>query len=140
MNRNDLQQLASDRLDDAETLRLAGRWSGAYYLAGYAVECGLKACILARLARSPEVIFDLRRFSERCWTHNLGELVLLSELELARDQAAIADPAFGANWLIVKEWTEASRYEQHLQADAERLVLAVNDPASGVMQWIRGHW
>ncbi len=29
---------------DAEVLLDAGQWSGAYYLAGYAVECGLKAC------------------------------------------------------------------------------------------------
>jgi HEPN domain-containing protein len=40
-----LQQLADDRVLDAEALLNAGRWSGAYYVSGYAVECALKACI-----------------------------------------------------------------------------------------------
>ncbi len=55
MNRIDLQQLARARLREAEALLNAGEWSGAYYLAGYAVECGLKACIakLTGLARFP---------------------------------------------------------------------------------------
>ncbi len=44
MNRSSLQNLANERIKDAEALLMAGRWSGAYYLAGYAVECALKAC------------------------------------------------------------------------------------------------
>ncbi len=43
MNRAELQRLAKDRLLDAKALFAARRWSGAYYLAGYAVECALKA-------------------------------------------------------------------------------------------------
>lgn len=45
MNRTQLQILAEERARDAEALLNAGRWSGAFYLAGYAIECGLKACI-----------------------------------------------------------------------------------------------
>ena len=45
MNRRDLQQLADDRVLDAEALLNAGRWAAAYYLSGYAVECALKARI-----------------------------------------------------------------------------------------------
>ena len=45
MNRADFQRLADVRIDEAGVLLAAGRWSGAYYLAGYAVECALKACI-----------------------------------------------------------------------------------------------
>jgi hypothetical protein len=48
MNRNDFQQLADVRIDEALALLGQGKFDGAYYLAGYAVECGLKACI-ARL-------------------------------------------------------------------------------------------
>ncbi|HYP09337.1 MAG TPA: hypothetical protein VER03_24140 [Bryobacteraceae bacterium] len=43
MTRQDLQELAEMRLADAEALLVAGRYSGAYYLAGYAVECAIKA-------------------------------------------------------------------------------------------------
>jgi len=64
MNRLDLQQLAWERSGDAQELLAAGRWSGAYYLCGYAVECGLKACIakLSRLHDFPGVISLVRRF------------------------------------------------------------------------------
>ncbi len=50
MDRADFQRLALDHIADAKALLAARRWGGAYYLAGYAVECGLKACILVRVA------------------------------------------------------------------------------------------
>jgi hypothetical protein len=37
LNRAELRQLAEDRVLDARALLKEGRWSGAYYLAGYAV-------------------------------------------------------------------------------------------------------
>jgi HEPN domain-containing protein len=43
MNRTDLQNLAEERLADSELLLANGRYGTAYYIAGYAVECGLKA-------------------------------------------------------------------------------------------------
>jgi len=46
MDRAQLHQLADDRIRDARALLAAKRWSGAYYLAGYAVECMLKTLIL----------------------------------------------------------------------------------------------
>jgi hypothetical protein len=42
VNKDELRQLAQDRILDAKALLAARRWSGAYYLAGYAVECALK--------------------------------------------------------------------------------------------------
>lgn len=60
MNRIELQQLASDRILDAEALLAARRWSGAYYLGGYAVECGLKSCVLAYVERTG-IIFQNRK-------------------------------------------------------------------------------
>jgi hypothetical protein len=45
MNRVDFQMIAFLRLEEAQILLAAESFSGAYYLAGYAVECALKACI-----------------------------------------------------------------------------------------------
>jgi hypothetical protein len=45
MNRNHFRQLAEVRIEEALVLFAQGLYDGAYYLAGYAVECGLKACI-----------------------------------------------------------------------------------------------
>ena len=48
MNRIDFQEIAELRLRESKALLAAGFPDGAYYLAGYAVECALKACIAKR--------------------------------------------------------------------------------------------
>jgi len=80
MNRVAWQQLKDERIRDALALMAAGQWSATYYLAGYSLECALKVCV-TRVQRYPELIFSERRFSEKCWSHNLKELVGLAELE-----------------------------------------------------------
>lgn len=45
MDRRDLQALSKARLIEAKALLRLGLNDGAYYLAGYAVECAIKACI-----------------------------------------------------------------------------------------------
>jgi hypothetical protein len=46
-DRATFQQLAELRLAEARALHAEGLYSGAYYLAGYAIECALKAKIAA---------------------------------------------------------------------------------------------
>jgi HEPN domain-containing protein len=140
VNRLQWQQLAEYRLRDAEALLGAHRWAAAYYLAGYAVECGLKSCVLVRVAITPEVIFEDRKFSERCWTHSIEELVKLAGLEAARAADSAANPALGENWLFVKDWTEKSRYQIVSHHKAKRMYKATVDDANGVMQWIKARW
>jgi HEPN domain-containing protein len=48
----DFRRVALQRLEDAKTLLRAERTTGAVYLAGYAVECMLKAMVLSRLPAS----------------------------------------------------------------------------------------
>ena len=72
MNRAELQWLAQERLREARRLLRVRCWSGAYYLAGYAVECGLKACIVKYLMTTDQ--FPERKFSEQCWTHDVERL------------------------------------------------------------------
>jgi HEPN domain-containing protein len=52
LSRTELQQLAEIRIAEANVLLANGMWDGTYYLAGYAVECGLKACIMAHVERT----------------------------------------------------------------------------------------
>jgi HEPN domain-containing protein len=56
-----------DRLQDARALSDARRWGGTIYLAGYVVECLLKAVLLARLG--------LVALPEKYWHHDLERLV-----------------------------------------------------------------
>jgi hypothetical protein len=140
--RAEWQQLAEDRILDAQA-HLApgvGRWSAAYYLVGYAVECGLKSCIVARVAAQPGLIYEERKFAQELWTHDFETLVRLAGLETDRDRDAAANPARSGYWKIVKKWNEQARYLQKTQAEAELLFEAVVHPINGVMQWIRTHW
>ena len=58
MTRSDLRNLAEWRLIEAKTL-LKVSPSGAYYLAGYAAECALKACyIRSRHDEFPDRLTD----------------------------------------------------------------------------------
>lgn len=113
MNKLKWQQLAERWLVDAKCLLDGRSWSAAYYLAGYAVECGLKACVLARVGARPEVIFEDKKFSEKCWTHSVLELVKQANLEPIRAADAVANPALGKNWLVVKDWNDTRRLDAH---------------------------
>src|SRR5439155_18484686 len=48
MNRADFHKLTEIRMREAKVLLARKCYEGAYYLAGYAVECALKACIAKR--------------------------------------------------------------------------------------------
>ena len=139
LTRTDFRHLADVRAAEAAVLLAAGRWDGAYYLAGSAVECGLKACIMKRVENTG-IIFEDKKFAERCWTHNIEHLVDLADLTAARDTDTAADPLLQDNWDVVIMWNEASRYTRTVEADARKLVAAVADPTHGVLQWIRRHW
>jgi HEPN domain-containing protein len=139
MNRAELRQLAEDRILDAAALLAAGRWSGAYYLAGYAVECGLKACIMVRV-EATGTIFEDKKFSEKCWTHDFKDLLELANLTSAMDADIAANPALNRNWITAKDWRETSRYAQKTQPEAEAMYNAVANHPDGVLAWIRMHW
>ena len=138
MDRTDLQQLAQDRLDDAKVLLQAGRYSGAYYLAGYAVECGLKACI-ARNIRQYEFPKSAN-FSKDIFTHALNDLVKHAGLTASRNNQIAWSQTFKLNWDVVQKWTVESRYEDWTQQEAQELLDAVDQQTYGVMQWIRQLW
>jgi hypothetical protein len=137
MTRIEFQELAEVRLKEAETLLAAGLWDGAYYLAGYAVECGLKACI-AKLFKADK--FPERSFSDKCYTHDLAKLVELAEIAQARLAEETATPGFALMWSLVLGWKETCRYDRITRSSAEELFEAISAPSTGVMRWIRHCW
>ncbi|MFN3674261.1 MAG: hypothetical protein ACK4VM_20350 [Bosea sp. (in: a-proteobacteria)] len=132
-----LQTLALMRLDDARALLSANQFSGAYYLAGDAVECGLKS-IIARSFR--ETVIPDRALVQRVHTHNLVELVGLANLRPALDRRIRSSDSFRASWFVASDWNEASRYEIILSPMAELIVDAVGSEPDGILQWLREHW
>lgn len=134
MNRTDLQRLAELRLREADHLLNAELYAGAYYLLGYSVECGLKACIAKQIRQYD---FPDRRLINDSYTHNLETLLRLSGLR----EELRADPELDLNWTVVKDWSEQSRYELGIsEVRARDLNDAINDAANGVLPWLRTRW
>lgn len=115
----------------------AERWSNAYYLAGYAVEMGLKACIARRFVS--EAIPD-KKFVLAIHTHSLRDLIglagLKSELRVVEDK----DSHFAAHWGIAAQWIPEARYEETDKSSAHFMIEAIREPTHGVLQWIRNYW
>src|SRR5271154_5522176 len=108
MTRTDFQRLARIRLRDARVLLRTGNHEGAYYFTGLAVECGLKSAIARKTRRhdfppEPKII-------SKIYVHDLNTLLAAAGLVTALNTAAKTDPALKANWALVKDWTNESRY------------------------------
>ena len=132
MNRLELQLLSQERLFDAQSLIAASRWSGAYYLAGYSLEGALKSSVLLYIEQTG-IIFEDKKFVEKCWTHDLEILVKMADLEAKRGIAISANALLGTNWLIAKDWDESYRYRSSTQQQAQSLYNAVSDPTNEVL-------
>ena len=137
LTRADLQRLAQVRLDDALFLLQGNRSSSAYYLAGYAVELGLKACISRQVQSN--TIPD-RGFINAVYTHKLDTLISIAGLRPQFDADVKADSQFAAYWAIANNWSEESRYVVWDKIAAATLLEAVHEPNHGVFQWVKRHW
>jgi HEPN domain-containing protein len=98
MNRTELQLIAETRLQESRALLAAGFPDGAYYLAGYAVECALKACIAKR---TQEHDFPDKKLVNDSHTHDLGKLITLAKLNVDLQAEMLTNPAMQSNiWLF----------------------------------------
>lgn len=138
MNRIDLQSLAEERLTDAQVLLANGRFGAAYYLAGYVIECALKACI-AKLTKAED--FPIKNSTSTVYIHDLKKLAGAAGVEVTIGQLAKNDKDFETNWALVTVWSEESRYDRYVDHELAKLMLdAVSDPQHGVFQCIRQYW
>ena len=134
----EFQELAQTRLEEAKALLDLGKWDGAYYLAGYAVEFGLKACIIKTLMATDA--FPDKEFSRNCYTHSIAKLLGLAKLDVVLDAAMNADPDLLINWSVARDWSEEKRYHRISRAEAEAQYQAVADAMHGVFPWIQTQW
>lgn len=143
MDRKTFQKLAKERLADARALLGRKRWSGAYYLCGYAVECSLKACLLRHLGESDAIFSDEKKYLKElanCWTHDLNRLEKLAGLEASFGAARAANPILARFWLLTSDWDETSRYQEKSEDKARELYEAVSNNPDGVFRWMKSHW
>jgi HEPN domain-containing protein len=137
MTRRDLRELALLRLTEAKTLLRNGQYDGAYYLSGYVIECALKACIAKQTQRHE---FPDKKTADASHTHRLEDLLKVAQLGDVHREQARANLVFEANWNLVRDWSELSRYRKHSREAAEAILSAISDKRHGVLRWIKQHW
>jgi hypothetical protein len=139
--RSELQRIAQTRLEEAKVLYTAGFYDGAYYLAGYAVETALKACICKLLDEDfPPGSGEVARAYR---THRFEDLILLAGLRKTLGLQIAADVNFQTNWSLVTSWSETKRYDvigTSDQTKTQELLSALDDATYGILTWIKTIW
>jgi HEPN domain-containing protein len=105
LTKNELQKISRARLRDSEILLNSGRYDGAIYLCGYALEIKLKLRICKTLGwpgypSTNKEFENLQSFK----THKLDILLRLSGIE-----KKIKENYLGL-WSIAAEWDPEARY------------------------------
>lgn len=132
------QRLALERLADAKALYASGNYSGSYYLAGYAVECALKAVLCRRLFQRhtlPE-----RNALDKMYSHDLEQLLAHSGLKNNFDAQRRARVQLDNNWSTIKDWKETSRYRKNSKILARDLIRAIDTGPDSFRGWVETQW
>ena len=135
-NRRDFQRLADLRAEEAGVLAKNRKYQGAYYLAGMAIECALKACVAKQTKRHE--FPPGRKYVDEVYSHDLEKLLKQAGLDGYLEVDGNKTPALAANWGVVKEWNVNSRYETSGRKGKE--MYAAITGADGVLPWIKLYW
>ncbi len=141
MNRRSFQKLAGARLLDAKALLKAKRYDAAYYVAGYAIECALKACIAKRTRLYDFPPKDGRDF----YVHEIEKLLKLADIEGAFWDDLGKVEKLAEYWDTVKDWKPGDRRYDLREAKeaataAKALLSAIEDRQHGVLQCLSRYW
>lgn len=112
MKISELEHLSKARLEDAKALYQAGRYEGAVYICGYAVELGLKKKICITLGWS-EYAEKYTSFK----THALEVLLHFSGVESYINQNLLSE------WSVVMSWNSELRYSSKKQTQQEAKLM-----------------
>lgn len=138
MNKSDLEALVDIRVSEAEVLLEYENYQGAYYLAGYALECAIKACIAKQVQQFD---FPNKDLAQKSHQHKLTDLLGVAGLKQKLSEKEQADTDFQLNWAVAKDWTVDSRYERSIESTkANDLYQAVTDENSGILAWLKTFW
>ncbi len=144
-----LQKLAHQRLADAAVLVATDQPDTAFYLAGYAIECALKAAVCRTLDQDDFYQSDRtnkgnRYVQDRVFrefkTHNYSDLLVLSGLSTKFERACLDDLQIDSAWSFIEQtrWSEQSRYE--LGTKTIDIASAFTNAVELIVLWISKHW
>jgi len=113
----DLEDLANERIKDAKVLCEAGRYFGAVYICGYALELGLKKQICCTLGWDE---YPTESKYKSLKTHDLEVLLHFS----GKEKLVIAN--LQAQWSIVLQWNPEARYSASsvMESQAKHMIEA----------------
>jgi len=138
VNRQDLQWLARTRLSEARVLLAAKKYDGAYYLAGYAVECALKACVAKKVRKFD---FPDKKLALDSYSHDLEQLLSVAGLKQMHEQEKETNADFKVKWLVVRDWSEKARYSRgRSRTEAKDLYAAITAQRNGILRWLKKYW
>ena len=126
---DDLRELAELRLEEARALLGHGLHSGAFYLAGYAVELALKAVLTSDLS---SYSMPNKREVTSAYTHRLIELARAANL----DPSGAGKPVRVAWHVATAAWAPDARYRKYGKVAAEEMV----NSAEEIVSWLKAHW
>ena len=147
----EIKKLAYERLNEAKILCDAGKYDGAFYLAGYSIELMLKAKVCEQMGIDNLFDFDEKKFSthgvsdirQALKTHDIAVLLMLSGLKIKFDKAKIDNQVlFKTSALLFESsgkclWNEQMRYQLNSQnADNVQVLIELLDHEKGLLKWI----
>ena len=127
----------SDRyLESAKALIEEGHYSTGYYLAGYSVECLLKALICKGVQPTE---FPPRDTNKTHYTHSYETLLKTARLQDALRFDTSRFPILNGSYLVLKDWEPAElRYDPTATPEkkARDFVAAIDTPG-GFPSWLK---
>ncbi|WP_353861254.1 hypothetical protein [Azospirillum formosense] len=131
---DDWERLANEKRRAAEILFRSRQFGSAYYEAGIALECMLKAKIMRKEGLN---IWPDRSCRKDLYTHDLARLLKLAGLHdrMVAEAKKVTD--IGIAWSVAKQWTVDARYARKVRLrDARDIVEAVSPTGKGLLKWI----
>ncbi|MEN9327832.1 MAG: hypothetical protein RI947_640 [Candidatus Parcubacteria bacterium] len=128
------KKIARKRLSEARLLLSSNENSGAYYLAGYAIELALKACYCKQVGKysyPPE-----RKIYDQLYTHDLNQILTVSGVKPLFDNTVQSNTKLQSAWEVAKDWSEKTRYHIISKSDAKDMVASVEI----IVGWIETLW
>lgn len=95
----------------------------------------------ASLRQTKRHDFPDRRFASDAWTHDLQKLIVLAGVWPDFEAASNANRALQLNWSLIKDWSEAVRYDPTItRTEAREYYSACTAKNDGILPWIRRRW
>lgn len=136
----DIISLADGKIYSAECLLTNSQFDNAYYIGGYAVELLLKASVCKTL--KIDDFFDEKagglskvKNPQTYKSHDLNQLLVLSGI-YTEHISKLSEPAFKADWSVVKNWNEGHRYlTGKTKKEVEDFIISLKN----ICTWIKSH-